>query len=156
MPNESAPTPRTTILPADFDTMVLKIAKGFPHIAVRSKSPRNKCYFYNVYLKEAIEQELNGYVVPAPEVWSFLEAFAAADLNFTLKQKNAKGFYQAMASYSIGDGDWNTRETHMLTAEAGSRERAITKLFVYHTLIWDDNVGIWRFTDKLLKDKDDF
>ena len=136
--------------------MVRKIAKAFPHVAMRSKSPKTPCYFYNVYLKEQIEQELNGYTVPAQDTWAMLQIFGNVDLNFAVKQKNAKGFFQVTVSYANGDGEWNKRETHMLTGEAGNRERAIVKAVTYHLLVWDEPNGIWRFSDKLMKDKDDF
>lgn len=148
--------PRTTVSAVDYVSMIQKISKQFPHVAIRSKSPKTPCYFYNVYLKESIQEELNTYQVAATDTWSMLEIFGDCDLNFAVKQKNAKGFFQVTVSYANGEGSWEKRETHMLTGEAGSRERAIVKAVTLHLLVWDNAVGIWRFSDKLLKDKDDF
>lgn len=155
---EPAPlrTEKTTVTATAYMSMIGKISEQFPHVAIRSKSPKSACFFYNVYLKEAIQEELNTYHVADTEVWGMLHLFAIDDLNFAVKQKNAKGFFQVTVSYAIGNGDWKSNETHMLTAEAGTRERAIVKAVTYHALVWNPEVGVWRFSDKLLRDKDDF
>lgn len=158
MSSDKTVSPRTKeVLSAnDYADMVKDIAKGFPHQAVRTKSPKTPCYFYNVYLKESIQEELNGYTVADHDAWTLLSVYGVDNLNVQVKQKNIKGFYQVIASYSIGEGEWNKRETHMMTAEAGTRERAIVKSFTYHMLVWNAEAGIWMFTDKLMRDKDDF
>jgi len=130
-----------------FHVFTLSLASQFPHNAIMSHSPEFNTFFYNVYFREQVEEELSSVEIKLASVYPLLSVFVDAGYNIALKPTNKQGFSQATISFKPVD---TPRETHCMSGEGGSIHNAVISLYLKHHLCLNE-IGEW--SSKVLADR---